>query len=99
MEYFKDDPIVFDPVAEEENDLREYMLINTDTIVGLAESFVEYQVEAGKMAPVAYLYDPLFDNIFDLIQRLGIKEVVTSTMRSMMQDELSALPKLSSSKT
>ena len=87
MECFRDDQIVFDPKTVAENDLREYMLINTDTIVGLAESFVDYQVEAGRMAPVECLYHPLFENIFELVERLGIKEVVTSTMRRMILDE------------
>lgn len=87
MERFLDDQIVYDHESVRENELRQYMLSNTGTIVGLAESFVDYQVESGKMAQVECLYHPLFDNIFDLVERLGIKEVVTATMRSMMQDE------------
>jgi hypothetical protein len=91
MEYFLDDQIVFDLKTLTENDLRQYMLSNTDTIVGLAESFVDYQVETGKMAQVECLYHPLFDNIFDLVERLGIREAVTETMRNMMEEEERAL--------
>lgn len=87
MEYFLDDRIVYDHETERENDLHEYMLINTNSIIGLARSFVEYQVEIGKMAPVECLYDPLYDNVFDLIERLDIKEAVIDTMRLMMEEE------------
>lgn len=87
MHYFRDDQIVFDAKTVTENDLHLFMRNNTDTIVGLAESFVDFQVEVGKMTSVECLYDPYFDNVFDLIERLGIKEVVTATMSSMMQDE------------
>lgn len=91
MERFLDDQIVYDHESVRENELRQYMLSNTDTIVGLAESFVDYQVESGKMAQVECLYRPLFDNIFDLVERLGIREAVTATMRNMMEEEARAL--------
>lgn len=91
MEYFLDDQIVYDPETVRESELRQFMLINTDTIVSLAESFVDYQVETGKMAQVECLYHPLFDNIFDLVERLGIRENVTATMRNMMEEEERAL--------
>ncbi len=90
MECFRDDQIVFDPMIVTENDLHLFMRTNTDTIVGLAESFVDFQVEVGKMTPVECLYDPLFTDVFDLIERLGIKEVVTASMRCMMEEEARA---------
>lgn len=86
MKYFETCPDDFDPVEFRKQELRMYMLQNEKSVIDLAESYVDYKVEIGEMAPVECLYDPLFEDIFDVIEKLGIREIVEATFLGMLED-------------